>query len=238
MYESIEEYDGRLADWEVRVPPAIEVKPKGNSMTQEYYIQKLLPYYLEELNRSKVTYRRAIFQEDNDLSYGTISNKSRKAPNVAKAFKDTNFIETMIHPTQSRDLNPQKALWGILFIRIRKREWKTLKELKTIVEDEWEKIDQSEIQKRIAEMPRRCCCDLGGAYTESSLVRVGFCRGVLSANQASVYWSQVTTAQALVKNEIVIEHEKRSRLPGKSTWLYRHDVMACSPCSLSHLVSK
>ena len=82
------------------------------------------------------------------------------------------------------------------------------------------------------------CCDLGGAYTESSLAQVGFCGEVLSANQASVYWSQVTTAQALVKDEIVIEHEKRSRLPGKSTWLYRHDVMVCSPCSLSHLVSK
>ena len=78
------------------------------------------------------------------------------------------------------------------------------------------------------------CCDLGGAYAESSLVRVDFCGGVLSANQASVYWSQVTTAQALVKNEIIIEHEKRSRLPGVSTWLYRHDVMVRSPCSLSH----
>ena len=32
-------------------------------------------------------------------------------------------------------------------------------------------------------------------------------------------------AQALTKNENVIEHEKRSRLPGKSTYLYRHDVV-------------
>ena len=156
MYESIEEYDGRLVDWEVRAPPVIEVKPKGNNMTQEYYTQRLLPYYLEEFNRSKVTHKRTIFQKDNDPFYSIISNKSRKAPNVAKAFKDTNSIETMIHPIQSRDLNPQEALWGVLFIRVRKREWRTLKELKTIVEDEWEKIDQSEIQKRIAEMPRRC----------------------------------------------------------------------------------
>ena len=61
------------------------------------------------------------------------------------------------------------------------------------------------------------CCDLGGAYAESSLVRVEFCRRVLSADQASVLWSQIATAQALTKNEVVIEHEKRSRLPGKST---------------------
>ena len=77
------------------------------------------------------------------------------------------------------------------------------------------------------------CCDLGRTYTKFGLGLVEFCGGVLSADQASVEWSQVTTAQALSKNEIVIEHEKRSRLPGKSTWLYRHDVMACSPCSSS-----
>ena len=36
-------------------------------------------------------------------------------------------------------------------------------------------------------------------------------------------------SSAIGKVEIVIEHEKRSRLPGKSTSLYRHCVWAAQP---------
>ena len=57
------------------------------------------------------------------------------------------------HP-QSADLNPIEGIWLTSKERVRKREWRTIEELKAIVQVEWAKIDQSEVMKRTDEMPR------------------------------------------------------------------------------------
>ena len=155
MYESVKEYDRRVLDWEAKLPHSIEVKPKGNAMTQLYYTKRLLPYYLEQIQEANRQGRRAILQEDNDPSHGTRSNK-RKALNPAQRFKNDNEIETLSHPARSPDLNPIEACWGILFTRVRKHTWNSIEEMKRIIEEEWKAIDQSEIQTRIQEMPERC----------------------------------------------------------------------------------
>jgi transposase len=123
-------------------------------MTNKYYTEKILPELLKVINEHKKAGRRAILQEDNDPSHGT---KGLKA-NLAKSFKRDNNIELLKHghPAQSPDLNPHEGVWNILKHRVRKRKWHTLKELKEIILEEWDRITMDEIRARISEMPRRC----------------------------------------------------------------------------------
>jgi hypothetical protein len=54
---------------------------------------------------------------------------------------------------------------------IRKRTWRTLEELKAILQEEWSKITMQEVRARIAEMPQRCCdlIEHGGKPLQSAL---------------------------------------------------------------------
>jgi hypothetical protein len=47
-------------------------------------------------------------------------------------------------------------VWNILKQRIKRREWRTLAELKQMMLNEWEKITMNEIRARISEMPGQC----------------------------------------------------------------------------------
>lgn len=121
-------------------------------MTQQYYTEKLLPRYAKAIHEARVYYGEdAILQEDNDPSHGT-----RSTNNVAKKYKDANWIPTLVHPAQSPDLNPIEAVWAILKQRLRKRSWQNIDELKEMLQEIWRGISQDEIRARIAEMPRRC----------------------------------------------------------------------------------
>ena len=67
-----------------------------------------------------------------------------------------NWIEVLEHPAQSPDLNPIEAIWNLLNERVHQRKWKDQYELRTVVQEEWDRIKLSEIQARIAEMSWRC----------------------------------------------------------------------------------
>lgn len=165
-YQSTETYQQKVKDWAANLPHDCEVKPKGNSMTQQYYTEKLLPGYIRVIEQGKRRYGRAILQEDNDPSHGTKSTN-----NVAAELKQKHGIEILIHPAQSPDLNPIEAAWNILKQRIIRRQWKTLLELKRILQEEWKAITMEEIRARIAEMPDRCqlLCTNGGKAIKSNL---------------------------------------------------------------------
>jgi hypothetical protein len=47
-------------------------------------------------------------------------------------------------------------VWNILKQRARRRQWRTVAELKKVLLDEWDKITMKEIRDRISEMPERC----------------------------------------------------------------------------------
>jgi hypothetical protein len=69
------------------------MKPKGNSMTQKYYTERLLPVYIRAIQEARISCEQhAILQEDNDLTHGTKSEI-----NVAKQLKDSNWIPVLIH---------------------------------------------------------------------------------------------------------------------------------------------
>jgi hypothetical protein len=48
--ETEEEYHRRLQEWEAGKPYDREVKVKGNSMTQKYYVDRLLPIYCSAID--------------------------------------------------------------------------------------------------------------------------------------------------------------------------------------------
>ena len=151
-YLQEEDYQKLVREWEARQPHEAEIKPKGNSMTNEYYTRIILPVYLNSIEQAKLAERRALLQEDNDPSHGTRGVKD----NLAKSFKKEHNIELFKHPAQSPDLNPSEGVWNILKPRVRKREWHSMTELKRVILDEWDKITMDEIRARISEMPWRC----------------------------------------------------------------------------------
>jgi hypothetical protein len=150
-WELEEEYKKRVEVWEAELPHQVVVKPKGNAMTQKYYVERLLPIYCNTVIEAKAWKSSPwLLQEDNDPSHGT------KKKGLATRYKRDNHIVCIIHPPQSPDLNPIEACWNILKQRVRKRVWRDLEELKAILQDEWSKITMQEVRARIKEMPGRC----------------------------------------------------------------------------------
>jgi hypothetical protein len=149
--ESEEQFAYRLLQWEADVGHEHQVKPKGNSMTQKYYCERLLPVYIKAIQDLSAGYpQNFIFQEDNDPSHG------RKKNGLAYLLKEQAGIANLIHPPRSPDLNPMEACWNIIKQRIRRRIWHSLAELKEIIQDEWSKTTKLEVRDRIADMPGRC----------------------------------------------------------------------------------
>lgn len=149
--ETEDQYQQRVVEWEANLPHDVEIKPKGNSMTQAYYTERLLPIYIELLHKGRLERGISWLQEDNDPSHGT-----RSVNNVARWLKNSNWVATITHPAQSPDLNPIEAIWNILKQRIRQREWHSLAQLKHLLQEEWERISIEEIRRRISDMPKRC----------------------------------------------------------------------------------
>ncbi|KIM98641.1 hypothetical protein OIDMADRAFT_20135 [Oidiodendron maius Zn] len=151
MYESQADYDIRILEWQASLPHTKEVKPKGNAMSQKYYTERLLPVYIEAVNSARLQHAKNWYlQEDNDPSHG-----SRKY-GLAQRLKRDSWVNTLPHPPQSPDLNPMEGIWNILKQRIRRYIWRSIEELKEIIQREWSKITMEEVRSRISEMPGRC----------------------------------------------------------------------------------
>ena len=180
MYEEPQEFDRRIAEWNALLPHKVSIKPKGNSMTQKYYTERLLPVYITTIQQARFSQPYLELnrtgdlvdwwlQEDNDGSHGhgrPSQNTERIQPKgLATNLKEDNWISTLDHPPQSPDLNPIEGIWCILKQRARRYTWNTLDELKEILQEEWNKITLEEVRERIAEMPERCqrLVNTGGA---------------------------------------------------------------------------
>ena len=165
-YETEEQHHQKVVEWEASLPHDADIKPKGNSMTQVYYTDKLLSVYANLINEARVYHdRRGILQEDNDNSHGT-----RSRDNIVIRCKQANWLELLSHPPQSPDLNPCEGVWNMLKQRARHRQWRTVAELKKVLLDEWDKITMEDIRDRISEMPERCIklIETGGKAIKSA----------------------------------------------------------------------
>jgi hypothetical protein len=168
-YESEEEFQARIREWEAGLPRKQIVKPKGNAMTQKYYTNNLLPVYIDSIQQARMRPNGDLkpwtFQEDGDPGHG------KRKRGMAQLYLESNWIPTLCHPPQSLDLNPAEGVWKILKQRVRKRSWRILEEYKEVLWDEWSKITMEEVRARIAEMPDRCkrLVKTGGAPIKSNL---------------------------------------------------------------------
>jgi hypothetical protein len=149
--ESESEYQDRLKEWEALRPHKVEKKVGGNHMTQKYYTDRLLPVYINALQKARLQdagpWR---LQEDGDPSHGMIKT------GLAQELKAKNWIENIKHPAQSPDLNPIEAIWNIIKQRLRRRIFDTDEDIKQALQEEWDKITMTEVRKRISQMPGRC----------------------------------------------------------------------------------
>lgn len=165
-YETADNHCQLLADWEASLPYDVDVKPKGNSITQAYYTEQLLPVYVDEIQSCRIQHdRECKFQENNDPSHGI-----KSVDNIARRFKINNWIETLIYSSQSLDLNPIEGIWNILKQRVSKHRCSNVAELKRIILIEWKAISMEEIWARIKEMPDRCKQMIASKETPIKLV--------------------------------------------------------------------
>ena len=91
--ESPDEYQARLREWEALKPHKVDIKPQGNSMTQKYYIERLLPVYIEAMQKARLKDPgNWLLQEDGDPSHGM------RKEGLARRLKDENWIVNLKHP--------------------------------------------------------------------------------------------------------------------------------------------
>jgi DDE superfamily endonuclease len=150
-YKSEAEYHQEVLEWQASLPP--KKGERNNAMTQKYYVQRLLPIYVQEIQQHiERGLGHCQLQQDNDNSHGT-----RSEDNLVKQYLRDHRIEIFEHPPQSPDLNPIEACWNILKQRVRRRyfDWHTLEQFKQVILEEWDKITMDEIRARIAELPLR-----------------------------------------------------------------------------------
>jgi hypothetical protein len=112
-------------------PHDIEVKVKGNAITQKYYIDCLLPIYIQAI-KDKAKYKPGewLLQEDRDLSHGI------RKEGLAQEYKAVNNIKNLKHPAQSPDLNPIEAIWNIIKQRLRCRIFDSEDDIKAALQEE------------------------------------------------------------------------------------------------------
>jgi hypothetical protein len=154
-----------VGEWEVRKVREPEIIKPGNSMRASYYVEKILPLHCavyaslkaqsDELRPSVLDEDRYnwYLQEDNDPSHGT-----RNTDSLPAVYRRERGVKSLAHPANPPDLNPIEGLWNIIKERVRQKIHTIhgISKLKTVLQREWEKINQELIQKRIEEMPDRC----------------------------------------------------------------------------------
>jgi hypothetical protein len=104
-YQSDKDYNTELKAWKASLLKEEEVIPQGNLMTEKYYCDNILPIYIAAIHEGRL--KRPgnwLLQEDNDSSHSTHSN------NLAAKLRAQNWINTLVHPAQSPDLNPIEAI--------------------------------------------------------------------------------------------------------------------------------
>ncbi len=149
--ETEAEYYERVREWEASKPHEVEVKVKGNAMTQKYYVDNLLPVYVQAIESMRLIDEKPwLLQEDGDPSHGI------RKYGLAQEYKRSYNIQNLTHPAQSPDCNPIEGIWAILKQRLRRRVFDSEEEMKEALQEEWANITMQEIRDRIADMPRRC----------------------------------------------------------------------------------
>ncbi|KAF2680212.1 hypothetical protein K458DRAFT_459947, partial [Lentithecium fluviatile CBS 122367] len=103
--ETEEEYHRRVQEWEAGKPHNVEIKVKGNAMTQKYYVDHLLPIYCQAMKSMRdINDKPWLLQEDSDPSHGM------RKRGLAQEYKEACGTQNIVHPAQSPNLNPIEGI--------------------------------------------------------------------------------------------------------------------------------
>ncbi len=92
-YQTKKTYQQRILEWKISLSHNFEIKFKKNSMTQIYYIERLLFVYVNLINENRVFRDKYCFlQKNNDNNHET-----RLKNNIVVRFKIINWINTLSH---------------------------------------------------------------------------------------------------------------------------------------------
>lgn len=127
----------------------------GNLNSQRYCDEILAPVVVPFFNANR---RISLLQQDNARCH---------TARITTDFLAEEHIEVLPWPALSPDLSPIEHLWDALDRRVRLRQPATLRQLTAILREEWNNIDQVEIQTLIRSMRRRCIAtrDANGGHT-------------------------------------------------------------------------
>ena len=110
------------------MPHTREVKVQGNSITQKYYVDRLLPIYCQAIESMRhIDDKPWLLQEDGDPPHGM------RKKGLAQEYKEAHNIQNLAHPAQSPDLNPIEGIWCIIKQRLRRRLFDTEEDMKTAI---------------------------------------------------------------------------------------------------------
>jgi hypothetical protein len=118
-------------------------KDEGGNITQQRYVNEILPVIKAYRDEAEAKGKEFIFQEDNDGGHGT-----RSSENPALEYKikiNLDFIDDW--PGFSPDLSPIENVWRILKQRVRQHCPVTKEELKKAIKIEWDTLTQGEINR-------------------------------------------------------------------------------------------
>jgi hypothetical protein len=81
---------------------------------------------------------------------------------------DEKAVNLLDWPARSPDLNIIENVWNLLKHAVFRQNPQNLSHLKALIVQEWDKIDQSTIQKLFDSVPRRLCAveSVGGDMTK------------------------------------------------------------------------
>lgn len=87
-----------------------------------------------------------VLQEDNDPKHNAI---------MSQRWKEDHNVKRLDWPSQSPDLNPIENVWSVMKVNIAKRHPKNVRQLRKIVDEEWDKCGRELAQKLVKSMPHR-----------------------------------------------------------------------------------
>ena len=99
-------------------------------MTQEYYYEHILPYYIDVINQAHLQnskHRGYSLVEDGDPSHDM-----RKASLIAKMRIEA-WITNIEHPSNSPNLNPIEGIWLYIKRKLRNKVWNSMDKLKALI---------------------------------------------------------------------------------------------------------
>ena len=132
----------------------IRIIDKGVKVNSDFYINKVLkPFVEKDLPR--------MFPEDQikDMVFHQDSASSHTSKHTLAYLRQRkiNFVTPEEWMPKSPDAAPMDfGIWGILKRRLQKRKIYTLAGLKRALKDEWNKLEQSVINKTLQSWPKRC----------------------------------------------------------------------------------